>query len=51
MKGVCKIINSLGVPTHVVVKDQEGKPFTMSIEEYMNQGILPHVADLPVCAE
>lgn len=51
MRGICKLINSLGVPTHVRVQDVSGGVFVMTIEEYTDQGIQPPVSELPVCAE
>ena len=51
MKGVCKFTNSIGVVTHVRVKNDDGEESTMTVEEYTDQDIEPHVMGLSVCPE
>jgi hypothetical protein len=51
MQGICKKTNSIGVPTHVLVRPDEGAQTYMRIEEYVDQGIKPEISHLPVCPE
>ena len=51
MKGVCKKVDSIGVVTRVRVKNDDGTELMMSVEEYIDQDIKPHVYSLSVCAE
>ena len=49
MKGRCRMTNSLGIVTHVEVQNEDGEPFTITVEEYVEQDGTPDLTTMRVC--
>ena len=49
MKGRCRMTNAVGVVTHVQVENEDGEPFTITVEEYVDQDIAPDLTTMRVC--
>ena len=49
MKGRCRMTNSVGLVTHVQVQNEDGEPFIITVEEYVDQDVAPDLTTMPVC--
>ena len=49
MKGRCRMTNSVGAVTHVQVENEDGEPFTITVEEYVDKDIAPDLTTMRVC--
>lgn len=50
MQGICRKVVD-GKVKYVLVKGPTGDKFWMTLEQYVDQDIVPHVSTLPVCGD